>query len=87
MSDKYVIYCLLDIILIFLHMQTRTSDTHPILIDFIQCEWEGSAKFGITFAPGKKQKDAWTGSWTRDLEKDVERIAKHYEIKTLVSMV
>lgn len=68
-------------------MQTRTSDSHPILIDFIQSQWEGTAKLGITFAPGKKQKDAMTGSWTRDLEKDVERIAKYYGIKTLVSMV
>ena len=68
-------------------MQTRTSDSHPILIDFVQCEWQGTARLGITFAPGKKQKDAMTGSWTRDLEKDVDRIAKYYGIKTLVSMV
>lgn len=85
-NDKYVIYCL-PLYLIHSCMQTRTSDSHPIFIDFIQCDWEGTAKLGITFAPGKKQKDAMTGSWTRDLEKDVERIAKYYGIKTLVSMV
>lgn len=66
----------------------RTSDTHPILIDFIDHHWGNSkARLGITFAPGKKQKDALTGSWHRDLEKDIDRIAKYYQINTLVSMV
>jgi ADP-ribosyl-[dinitrogen reductase] hydrolase len=65
----------------------RTSDSHPILVDFIDFRWGSSGRLGITFAPGKKQKDALTGSWLRDLAKDVHRLAKHYQIKTLVSMV
>lgn len=65
----------------------RNSDTHPILIDFIDFTWNNSGKLGITFAPGKKQKDAMTGSWHRDLTKDVHRLATHYQIGTLVSMV
>jgi ADP-ribosyl-[dinitrogen reductase] hydrolase len=66
----------------------RTSDTHPILIDFIELKWGNSpARLGITFAPGKKQKDAMTGCWHRDLEKDIHRIADNYKIGTLVSML
>jgi ADP-ribosyl-[dinitrogen reductase] hydrolase len=66
----------------------RNSDSHPIKIDFVNYKWAGSsARLGITFAPGKKQKNAMTGSWNRDLIKDVERIASFYKISTLVSMV
>lgn len=65
----------------------RTSDTHPILVDFINYQWAESGRLGITFAPGKKQKEALTGSWLRDLPKDIERLASFYKIKTLVSMV
>jgi hypothetical protein len=57
----------------------KTSDTHPILIDFVDFKWKGvNSKLGVTFAPGKKQKNAWTGIWYRDLNKDLERITKHY---------
>lgn len=65
----------------------RTSDSHPILVDFIDFKWGDSGRLGITFAPGKKQKDAMTGSWYRDLSKDIDRLAMHYKIGTLVSMV
>jgi ADP-ribosyl-[dinitrogen reductase] hydrolase len=65
----------------------RTSDTHPILIDFLDFRWGASGKLGITFAPGKKQKDAMTGSWHRDLPKDIQRLADYYQIKALISMV
>jgi ADP-ribosyl-[dinitrogen reductase] hydrolase len=66
----------------------RNSDTHPITIDFLNYKWAGSsAQLGITFAPGKKQEHAMTGSWNRDLAKDVDRIANYYKINTLVSMV
>lgn len=65
----------------------RTSDSHPILVDFIDHQWGDSGKLGITFAPGKKQKDAMTGSWFRDLPKDIDRLVNHYKIGTLVSMV
>jgi hypothetical protein len=75
---------LLDLIM----QKERTSDSHPILIDFIDFKWGNSqARLGITFAPGKKQKNALTGTWYRDLEKDLERFAKYYKINTLVSMV
>lgn len=66
----------------------RNSDTHPIMIDFLDYKWQGSsARLGITFAPGKKQKNAMTGSWSRDLGKDVDRIVNYFKINTLVSMV
>ena len=65
----------------------RTSDTHPILIDFIDFTWGNGGRLGITFAPGKKQRDAMTGIWHRDLPTDVGRLDNHYQIKPLVSMV
>jgi hypothetical protein len=50
----------------------RTSDSHPIMIDFLEFKWEDKpSRLGITFAPGKKQKNAMTGIWYRDLNKDI----------------
>lgn len=49
----------------------RTSLTHPILIATLQV---GDGKIGITFCPGKKQSDAMTGVWDRDLRMDLETI-------------
>lgn len=51
----------------------RTSDTHPIRIDAVQ-PLGGWGIIGMSFCPGKTQTDARTGSWHRDLEKDVARI-------------
>ncbi len=57
--------------------QPKTSDTHPIYINFVDHSWgESKGKLGITFAPGKKQPQGLSGVWHRDLNKDLQRIKK-----------
>lgn len=51
----------------------RTSDSHPIRIDHVQPP-NGWGKIGMSFCPGKKQSDALTGAWNRDLDKDLAKI-------------
>jgi ADP-ribosyl-[dinitrogen reductase] hydrolase len=52
----------------------RTSQTHPLKIAEI-ATGPGRGKIGITFAPGKKQLDAISGPWERDLATDLDAIA------------
>ena len=52
----------------------RTSVTHPLQIAEVEVA-PGFGKIGITFCPGKKQKNAATGSWDRDLALDLDAIA------------
>lgn len=62
--------------------------THPIRVDFVPSDkLPGSGKLGMTFAPGKKQRDAATGSWARDLEMDLERLRDEYQTDLLVSLM
>lgn len=51
----------------------RTSHSHPILIAEIPVGQKGGA-VGVTFAPGKFQHTAMTGSWARDLDVDLAAI-------------
>ena len=53
---------------------TRTSQTHPLQIAVVDA-LPGRGRIGITFCPGKKQPDALTGAWDRDLGLDVQAIA------------
>lgn len=50
----------------------RTSETHPLRIDALTLP--GGGQIGITFCPGKHQRDAMTGRWARDLEADLKSI-------------
>jgi ADP-ribosyl-[dinitrogen reductase] hydrolase len=52
----------------------RNSDTDPIRIDFVQPD-KGWGLIGMSFCPGKKQTDARTGHWDRDLAKDLNHIS------------
>jgi ADP-ribosylglycohydrolase/protein-tyrosine phosphatase len=54
-------------------LQVRTSRTHPLRIDEVRVDGILGA-IGITFCPGKVQKDALSGSWKRDLRADLEII-------------
>src|SRR5438067_5270742 len=47
--------------------------------------WNG--KVGLTFAPGKKQLHARTGSWDRDLDADLRRLRDHYTTHQLVCLL
>lgn len=51
----------------------RTSVTHPLQIAEVRVA-EGAGRIGITFCPGKKQSNAMTGAWDRDLALDVGAI-------------
>lgn len=52
----------------------RTSATHPLQIAEVRPA-PANGRIGITFCPGKKQADALTGSWNRDLATDLDVIA------------
>ena len=52
---------------------SKTSQTHPLRIDAVAVP--GTAgMIGMTFCPGKVQKNAMSGSWTRDLNTDMQAI-------------
>ena len=53
----------------------RTSTTHPLRVDFVDtADLKLPGRLGLTFAPGKKQRHAQTGSWDRDLEIDLRAL-------------
>lgn len=53
----------------------RTSHTHPLRIDEVAAG-DASGVIGITFCPGK-QGDSYSGApWARDLEADLDAIAR-----------
>ncbi|MEW6330664.1 MAG: cyclin-dependent kinase inhibitor 3 family protein [Pseudomonadota bacterium] len=64
---------------------TRTSDTHPLRIDAVTVPGH-TGLIGLTFCPGKKQKTAMTGSWDRDLEKDLAAI-RSWGGSALISLI
>lgn len=51
----------------------RTSQTHPLRIDTLTLT-NTAARIGLTFCPGKRQRDAMTGVWERDLDTDLAAI-------------
>jgi ADP-ribosyl-[dinitrogen reductase] hydrolase len=57
-------------------MTARTSSTHPLQVGFVSVP--GTAgQVGLTFCPGKKQVDAVTGEWDRDLAMDLDVLVGH----------
>lgn len=50
----------------------RTSVIHPLRIDAVPAP--GGGLIGMTFCPGKIQRDAFTGAWDRDLALDLDAI-------------
>lgn len=65
----------------------RTSDTHPIIVNFVAVPTNPSVKFGMTFCPGKVQQQSLTGNWRRNLQNDLERIKDVYKTRRLVSCI
>lgn len=49
----------------------RTSQTHPLEIAFLPAELTAGGRLGMTLAPGKKQANAASGAWNRDLDADL----------------
>lgn len=67
--------------------QARTSQTHPIRVDFIATEkLSHLGRLGLTFAPGKKHY-GMTGHWNRDLDVDLTRLRNEYKTDLLVSLI
>jgi hypothetical protein len=52
----------------------RTSQTHPLQIAEVRAS-PTHGRIGITFCPGKHDRAASTGAWTRDLSADLDAIA------------
>ena len=52
-------------------MSARTSLTHPLIINTIPLS---AGELGLTFCPGKKQPNAMTGSWDRDITLEIPTI-------------
>ncbi len=50
----------------------KTSISHPLRIDAVATP--GGGLIGMTFCPGKKQRDSMSGHWSRDLGLDLDRI-------------
>jgi tetratricopeptide (TPR) repeat protein/protein-tyrosine phosphatase len=67
----------------------RTSETHPIRVDFIKSETHPILNLiGITLAPGKKQATPFSGeAWDRDVHADLSRMRDVYGLNILVSLL
>jgi protein-tyrosine phosphatase len=63
----------------------RTSETHPIYVNFVH-EGSSGGRIGVTFAPGKKDPVAMTGGWDRDLATDLDALVAA-RVHMLVSLV
>jgi ADP-ribosyl-[dinitrogen reductase] hydrolase len=63
----------------------KTSMSHPLRIDAVAAR-KGYGLIGLTFCPGKKQSDALSGVWDRDLDDDMETI-KAFGAKALVTLM
>ena len=62
---------------------TRTSLTHPLRIDTIKV---GNAQLGLSICPGKIQPQAQTGSWSRDLDIDLDAV-KAWGAQTVITLL
>lgn len=66
-------------------MTPRTSITYPLQIAEVTAP-AASGAIGVTFCPGKKQRDAMSGAWDRDLGLDLDAI-KAWGATTIVTLV
>jgi ADP-ribosyl-[dinitrogen reductase] hydrolase len=63
----------------------RTSTSHPIRIAEVRAAPD-LGRIGITFCPGKKDRDALSGAWDRDVRTDVEAI-REWGAHTVVTLI
>lgn len=67
--------------------KARTSESHPIRVDFVTTEkLLLPGRIGLTFAPGKKHL-GMTGHWDRELDTDLARLRAEYGTDLLVSLI
>lgn len=65
--------------------QTRTSFTDPLRIAEVRHDAFPGA-LGITFCPGKKQRDGWSGIWNRDLATDLD-VIRQWGTTAVISLI
>ena len=63
----------------------RTSQSHPLQIAQVRHD-ENHGRIGVTFCPGKKQTNAATGAWNRNLEIDLDA-ARDWGAAAVVTLV
>lgn len=63
----------------------RTSQSHPLQIACVQSGAD-HGRIGITFCPGKHDRLAATGSWSRDLDLDL-RVIQAWGAKLVLTLV
>lgn len=63
----------------------KTSASDPLRIESVSVG-KGRGLIGMTFCPGKKQNDAQSGAWSRDLDDDLRAI-KAFGAKALVTLM
>jgi protein-tyrosine phosphatase len=64
-----------------------TSETDPILVDFLpDDEVQTPGRLGMTFAPGM-QTTGMQGRWERDLAADMQELEEKHETNVLVSLM
>jgi ADP-ribosyl-[dinitrogen reductase] hydrolase len=66
-------------------MTPRTSLSHPLQIAEVRAPG-AKGTIGVTFCPGKKQADALTGSWSRDLGLDLDAI-RTWGAATVITLI
>lgn len=65
----------------------RTSETHPIHVDFLAPEATGLVgQIGMTLAPGKCN-HGMAYRWMRDLDQDLTRLQQVYSVDVLVTLL
>jgi len=65
----------------------RTSETHPILVDFLTTDATGlPGSIGMTLAPGKCN-HGMAYRWMRNLELDLARLQETYRVDVLVTLL
>ena len=64
-----------------------TSETDPLLVDFLPDDEVGTlGRLGMTFAPGM-QAESVSGRWERDLATDMRALEEEHEVNVLVSLM
>lgn len=66
---------------------TRTSHSHPISVAWLPTPEPWLGKVGLTFAPGKWQPKAASGSWDRNLALDLARLKHDFDAAHLVCLL
>ena len=68
-------------------MPVKTSESHPIRVNWVRSDLLPAERLGITFAPGKKDPHGQSGSWYRDLASDLSRLKTEHRVDMLICLL